>query len=176
MSEVAVRRERMKCNRVISILPLALSLTLLCPAQSQMSANPDDQESTHNSASKGHDDDRPVSTEELRKAVLWHDPGQISALDLLDGQGGKEGMPVAPFKFEAEDKHGTNPKFDARDAKGTKWRVKLGDEAQPEVTASRLLWAVGYFVNDDYLIESVHVDGLHLTRGEKLVKDGEIEN
>ena len=31
--------------------------------------------------------------------------------------------------------------------------MKLGDEARPEVTASRLLWAVGYFVDDDYLLD-----------------------
>ena len=68
------------------------------------------------------------------------------------------------------------PKFDVRDANGTKWRVKLGDEARPEVVASRLLWAVGYFVNDDYVIASARVDELHLQRGEKLVKDGEIED
>jgi len=71
--------------------------------------------------------------------------------------------------------HGTNPKFDVRDASGTKWRVKLGDESRPEVVASRLLWATGYFVNDDYVIASARVEGLHLQRGEKLIKGEQIE-
>jgi hypothetical protein len=107
---------------------------------------------------------------------LWHDPGAIAALDLYVGQGGKEGQPAAPFKFESEDMSGTNPKFDARDANGTKWRVKLGDEARPEVVASRLLWAVGYFVNDDYVIGTARVEGLHLARGGKHARDGEIKD
>lgn len=119
-------------------------------------------------------DDQPVERARLHNPVLWHDPGAIAGLDLYYGQGGKNGQPVAPFKFESEDLHGTNPKFDVRDAQGTKWRVKLGDEARPEVVASRLLWAVGYFVNDDYILESAKVDNLHLTRGASMVSEDEI--
>jgi len=46
--------------------------------------------------------------------------------------------------------------------------VKLGIEAQPEVVASRLLWAIGYFTNDNYFLRDVPVHGLppHLKRGE----------
>ncbi|WP_109485170.1 hypothetical protein [Occallatibacter savannae] len=121
-----------------------------------------------------HDQAKSVDRERLHNPALWHDPGKIAELDLLNGQGGKDKRPVAPFKFESEDMHGTNPKFNVRDASGTKWRVKLGDEARPEVTASRLLWAVGYFVNDDYVLESAKVDGLQLTRGANMAPDGNV--
>src|SRR6185437_1247788 len=90
------------------------------------------------------DNDAVLKAADLQNPVLWRDPGNIASLDLYYGQGGKDGEPAPPFTFESEDKHGTNPKFDARDANGKKWRVKLGVEAQPEVVASRLLWAMGY--------------------------------
>ncbi len=121
------------------------------------------------------DNDRVLKGGELHHPVLWRDPGNIASLDLFYGQGGKDGQPAPPFTFEAEDMHGTNPKFDARDGNGTKWRVKLGVEARPEVVASRLLWAMGYYVNDDYVLDSADVQGLHLKRGEKFAKRGHIE-
>jgi hypothetical protein len=121
------------------------------------------------------DNDDVVKAADLQHPVLWHDPGNVGGLDLYLGQGGKEGQPVPPFTFEAEDMHGTTPKFDARDATGKKWRVKLGVESRPEVVASRLLWAVGFYVNDDYVVESADVQGLHLKRGENLAKHGHIE-
>jgi len=134
------------------------------------------QRPTKQIADHGRDNDKPVDVTKLRKPVLWHDPGEISTLNLCDGQGGREGQPVGPFKFESEDLQGTNPKFDVRDAKDTRWRVKLGDEARPEVVASRLLWAVGYFVDDDYLIESATVQGLRVERGGKWIKGQAIRN
>ena len=110
------------------------------------------------------DNEKPVTAGMLHHPVLWHDPGNVGSLDMFLGQGGEKGKPEPPFTFEEEDKSGTNPKFDARDAKDKKWRVKLGEEARPEVVASRLLWAAGYYVNDDYVLESAEVKGLHLNR------------
>jgi hypothetical protein len=92
------------------------------------------------------------------------DPGNIAERDLFYGQGGEKHQPKPPFKFLREDMHGTNPKFDARDAEGKKWRVKLGEESRPEVVASRLLWAVGYFANDDYVLPEATVQGLEMRR------------
>ncbi len=92
-------------------------------------------------------------------------------MDLFYGEGGKAGQPEGPFTFESEDETGSNPKFEVSDKDGRKWKVKLGDEARPEVVASRLLWATGYFVNDDYLMESAEVKGLHLNRGQEHVKE-----
>ncbi len=120
------------------------------------------------------DNDAPVSAADLHNPVIWHDPGQIASLDLYYGQGGKKGEPVAPFSFESEDMNGTNPKFDVHDASDKKWRVKLGVEARPEVVASRLLWAVGYYANDDYVLESADIDGLYLKRGADMARNGHI--
>lgn len=127
-----------------------------------------------------HDDkagnDKPLAAAELQHPTLWREPQSISSLDLYWGQGGKDHQPAPPFTFEQEDLHGTNPKFDARDANQVKWRVKLGAEARPEVVASRLLWAAGYFVNDDYVLESADIANLHLHRGARLAKGGHIRN
>lgn len=124
------------------------------------------------SAEKKIDNDKPVDPAQLHHPSIWHDPGNIAALNLFYGQGGQKGAPQAPFVFESEDHSGTNPKFDVRDAAGKKWRVKLGEEVRPEVVASRLLWATGFYVNDDYVLTSAEVQGLHISRGANLVKKG----
>src|SRR5512143_1737080 len=69
-------------------------------------------------------------------AILWSDPGDIRSRGLYYGIGGKENEPQPPLTFLEEAKEGANPKFDVRDRTGTKWRVKLGEEAQPEIVAS----------------------------------------
>jgi hypothetical protein len=120
------------------------------------------------------DNDHPVNPTELHNTSLWRDPGNIASLNLLYGQGGQKGMPAAPFTFESEDHSGTNPKFDVRDADGRKWRVKLGEEVRPEVVASRLLWATGYYVNDDYVLTTADIQGIHISRGSSMVKDGRV--
>lgn len=105
-------------------------------------------------------------------ALLWEDPGDVSTKDLFNGSGGENHRPELPLKFLKEDQNGHNSKFDAEDANGTKWKVKLGIEAQPEVVATRLLWAIGYFTNDNYFVRDVPVEGLpaHLKRGEGHVR------
>ena len=158
----------MKCNRgVLSWVRVAGTLV---PSISLI-GQPAEKQS---SESTKKESEKPVAAARLHNPVLWHDPGKIAKLDLLYGEGRKKGQPVPPFKFVSEAASGTNPKFDVRDAHGTKWRVKLGDEARPEVTASRLLWAVGYFVDDDYLVESAKVENLALTRGADMASDGNI--
>jgi hypothetical protein len=104
--------------------------------------------------------------------VLWHNPANIRTEDLHDGPGGKQG-PRGPFVFEKEDLEGSSPKFEVRDAQGTKWKVKLGEEARPEAAAARLLWAVGYYTNENYYLPVMRVRGLpKLQRGENFVFPG----
>ena len=81
-----------------------------------------------------------------RLAELWVDPGEMGRLDLFHGAGGQELMPPrgAEFQFLAQDKTGFSPGWDVRDSRGRQWSVKLGPEAQSEVVASRVLWAMGY--------------------------------
>jgi hypothetical protein len=118
------------------------------------------------------EDHQPIRPDQVHTAILWHDPGRIAGEDLFYGQGGRSGQPVPPFTFLEEVHRQSTPKFDARDAAGHKWRVKLGQEARPETVASRLLWAVGYFVQDDYVLPSADVTGIHMRRGRKYI-DGE---
>jgi len=110
-------------------------------------------------------------------AILWTDPLNIKERNLYYGPGGEKGMPSGPFTFVKEDKGGTNPKFDIRDNDGKKWKAKLGVEARPETTATRLLWAVGFVTNENYFVPDLKVDDmLRLKRGQKPVgKHGEMQ-
>jgi len=113
-------------------------------------------------------------------AVLWTDPGDIGSRNLFWGSGAEDRQPQPPVEFLEEDRHGTSPKFDVRDSAGTKWRAKLGIEAGPEVVASRLLWAVGYSTNENYLLPRLHVDklspNLHHGGKELIGSGGEVTN
>ena len=104
--------------------------------------------------------------------LIWRDPGDIASLDLIAGAGGPEHAPnpEGPFTFVKEDLEGTNPKFDVTDAAGVTWRVKLGEESRTEIAASRLMWAAGYFVDEDYYLPQLAVRGLpKLGRGQDFV-------
>ena len=152
-----------KCSlsKSLRVFPLLLLLVALnAPAQER----PD---STLNSQ----------SPEKLTSAapVLWQDPIDISSRDLRFGQGGESHAPRGTtFKFVKEDLSGTNPKIIATDEAGAKWKIKLGAEAKPEVAASRLVWAVGYFANENYFLAELHITGLpaHLRRGRDFVSAG----
>jgi hypothetical protein len=125
------------------------------------------------------DNDRDVRSNaalwaQIRNPVLWHKPADIASLDLFYGQGGKDKQPRPPFVFESEALNGTNAKLDVRDAEKKKWRVKEGEEARPEVVASRLLWAMGYYANDDYLVPTGTIANLKMKRGSDELKNGQI--
>src|SRR5260370_2884495 len=112
-------------------------------------------------------------------AVLWHARRNISKLNLYYGRGGEEHQPNGPFTFEKEDLKGSRPKFEVRDRHGVKWKVKLGPEARPEIAATRLVWAAGYFANEDYLVPVLRVETMpdKLQRGQNLVSpDGSMVN
>ena len=112
-------------------------------------------------------------------AVLWTDPTDIEKRDLYYGIGGKEHEPRGPYTFDKEDMNGTNPKFSVTAADGTKWKVKLGQEARPETAAARLVWAAGYYTNEDYFLADMQIANMpeHLHRGQKLIgPDGTVHN
>ncbi len=101
-------------------------------------------------------------------AVLWTDPGDIKSKDMKNGPGGADGAPRLPVKFVEEDLDGHNSKINVEDANGKKWKAKMGIEAQPEVVAVRLMWAIGYFANENYFVRDLDVKGLpsKLRRGQ----------
>lgn len=107
----------------------------------------------------------------LGRPVLRHAQGDVRQLDLVYGSGGRDGAPRAPFQFKKEDLGQSSPKYDVVDAKGVKWKVKLGQEAQPETAASRFLWAMGYSTADLYYIPEIRVSDVpaKLHRGRQFV-------
>jgi hypothetical protein len=106
-------------------------------------------------------------------AVLWRDRGDAAAVNLLDGPGGKARTPGTNFKFIEESKSGTAPKFDVEDENGVKWKVKLGPEVKSETAATRLVWAAGYFTDEDYYRPEIRVQGMkRLSRGNQFVSEG----
>jgi hypothetical protein len=94
--------------------------------------------------------------------VLWRDPGDVSALDLNGGPGGREKAPKpgGRYTFVKEDTNGTSAKFYVKDADGVEWLAKIGEEARPETAATRIVWALGYFADEDYFVDSIHVDNM----------------
>jgi hypothetical protein len=102
-------------------------------------------------------------------AVMWNDPRDLKSRDLFYGPGGIEHAPKGVFTFIEEDREGGSPKFVVRDAEGGKWKAKLGLEARPETVCTRLLWAVGYYANEDYFVRDLKVVGMppRLHRGQE---------
>jgi hypothetical protein len=111
-------------------------------------------------------------------ASLWRDRGNIESLNLLYGAGGKEHQPAGKFTFVKEDKQGTAPKFEIVDQQGIHWKVKLGEETKSETAASRLVWAAGYFTDEDYYLPELQVDNMaKLSRGQDFVSaDGVVRS
>ena len=91
---------------------------------------------------------------------LWEEPRDLASRDLFYGVGGKSLAPLdAAYTFVAEDTSGHSPGFDVRDGRGLEWSVKLGPEAQSEVTTSRLLWAIGYHQPPTYYVREWALTG-----------------
>jgi hypothetical protein len=104
------------------------------------------------------------------RPVIWREPGNLRARNLLYGPGSPGRAPAPPFTFLEEDRSGESPKFEVRDARGVRWKVKLGPEAQAETVATRLVWAVGYFAEEAYYIGRARVRGMpRLSRGREFV-------
>lgn len=92
--------------------------------------------------------------------VLWREPTDIASRDLFLGPGGDAMKPdLSNVTFEKEDAEGYSVKYRVRDGAGRKWVVKIGNEARPETAAVRLLWAVGYVTEINYLAPCVHIKG-----------------
>jgi hypothetical protein len=94
-------------------------------------------------------------------AELWVEPTDLRSRDLFWGPGGR---PLAPqsgstFTFKEEKVGGYSPGFTVKDATGREWSAKQGPEAQTEVVASRIYWAVGYHQPPTYFVAEWNVEG-----------------
>lgn len=102
-------------------------------------------------------DRRPTADE---MAQLWVKPANIAARDLFWGPGGEALAPKRDitYKVKAVDSTGASGGWDLLDPEGREYSVKIGDEAQTEVVASRLHWAVGYHQPATYLLTTYKLD------------------
>jgi hypothetical protein len=127
----------------------------------------------------GTKDGVPEETTGILLPGLWQDPTDIASRNLFYGAGGEDKQPGKMLTFVREDLKGSNPKFVVKDENGVKWKVKLGNEAQPETAASRIVWAAGYNTDIEYLVPVLRVAGLpgRLSRGANLIQpDGTVLN
>ncbi len=95
-------------------------------------------------------------------AQLWNEPVDLEARDLFAGpaQGTSRPHATQPFTFIKADRTGYSPGYDLRDAQGLEWSVKLGPEAQTEIVASRILWAMGFHQVPTYYMSTwTMIDG-----------------
>lgn len=114
-----------------------------------------------------------VASSPVRSGGLWRDQGKIGSLNLFYGPGGKDHLPAGKFTFVKEDKEGTAPKFEIVDERGIHWKAKLGEETKSETAATRLVWAAGYFTDEDYYLPELRVQKMpKLDRGRQFVSKG----
>jgi hypothetical protein len=92
-------------------------------------------------------------------AQLWVEPVDLAERDLFAGPWGLEQGPdpAAPYTFVAKKKQGFfagfSPGYTVRGPGHVEWSAKQGPEAQAEVTASRLVWALGFHQPAVYFLE-----------------------
>ena len=92
--------------------------------------------------------------------VMWRDPGDVSSRNLLIGAGGEQMKPdLSKVTFIEEKTGGWSTKYRVSDGAGNIWIAKLSKEAQPETSANRLLWALGYETEIAYLIPRLTIEG-----------------
>jgi hypothetical protein len=100
---------------------------------------------------------------------LWTAPNNISSRDLFLGPGGEAMKPdLRQVTYLGKHKGGTSTKYRVRDASGREWIAKLGEEAQAETAAVRLVWAAGYPTEINYLIPRLNIVGKGVFRNVRL--------
>lgn len=95
------------------------------------------------------------------RPVLWRAPDDILTRDLFWGPGGEAQRPdLSNVTFVKEETGGYSTKYRVKDGAGRTWVAKLGKEAQSETAAVRLVWAVGYETEINYLASCVQIKGV----------------
>ena len=90
---------------------------------------------------------------------IWREPTDADLSDLQFGPGGRDGVPLPPFRFVREHLRGSQPCVVVRDARNRLWRVKWGHEARPEAFAVRFAWALGYFAEVTHFVPAGVIEG-----------------
>lgn len=91
-------------------------------------------------------------------AELWVQPGPVR--DLFHGVGGAGLAPDPSARYTVLEikRSGYSRGYTVKDQADREWSVKFPPEAGPEVTASRLLWGVGYHQPPIYYLASWNAD------------------
>jgi hypothetical protein len=93
------------------------------------------------------------------RPVLWEQV-DVSSQDLFAGPWAKGMAPnVRRVQFVKEEKGGYSKKYRIKDADGRTWLAKIGAEAQSETAAARLLSALGYKTEANYLVKRLTIPG-----------------
>jgi hypothetical protein len=104
----------------------------------------------------------------LGTPLLWQEPVDIASRNLYLGPGGEALKPdLSKVTLTEEKESSSAAKYRVRDGANREWVVKVGGEAQSEVTASRLVWAAGYFTDITYLVPSVEIEGVGVCQNVK---------
>lgn len=89
--------------------------------------------------------------------VLW-EKTDVATYDTMLGPGGEAMKPdVSKVTFVKEETGGHSKKYRITDAAGNTWVAKVGDEAQSETAAVRLMSAIGYKTDINYLVPSLNI-------------------
>jgi len=151
-----------------ALMCVFVSLTVVAPARTGLVAQEKDKDKKSkknkddkDNKDKQKPDDANAGEDESGRPILWRDPTDIESRDLFYGAGGQEGAPSPSdkFTFVKRSSSGTSEKIIVDDNKGRSWTVKFGPESKPETSATRILWAVGYHVDQDYFINRTHIEG-----------------
>jgi hypothetical protein len=119
---------------------LAAALTVLCVA-------------AYAAAQKDTKKDGPSGT-----PVLW-EATDIPSYDTLAGPLGDVKPDLSTVTFIEEEKGGFSKKYKIKDAAGRTWVAKVGDEAQSETAAVRLVSAIGYKTDMNVLVPKLTIPG-----------------
>lgn len=144
----------------LTLVSLLICLLSFAPGYGTVPQKQDKTEKKKQKEERKKDKQASSATGDAR-SVLWQEPTDIETRDLFNGPGGAEGAPDSngKFTFEERSKSGTSEKIHVIDDKGRKWTVKFGAEAKPETTATRIVWAAGYHVDQDYFVKRTHIEG-----------------
>ena len=152
---------------MLALVAAAMTLSAAAPAAGQNDAT----------QAQTRDQKKEEKKEEKKEAmqqgtpVFWQEPTDIASRNLLLGPGGEEMKPdLSQVIWEGSEEGGYSVKWRVRDASGRKWVVKLGNEAQPETVATRLVWAAGYPTEVNYLVPCVRITNAPKPPSNKSVK------
>lgn len=156
--------------RAFTVICLLICLTAIALVPSGFSEQKDRGEKSKKQKNDKDKDDKKDNKKSDRmdsadaregRVILWQEPTDIESRDLFNGPGGAQGAPdpSGKFTFKERSTSGTSEKIIVEDDKGREWTVKFGAESKPETAATRIIWAAGYYADQDYFVKRTRILG-----------------